>query len=401
MAGFGFAPEGIENNEVIYELLADMGWRDTEIDLDQWLKNYSESRYGDCPPELTQAWDNLRKSCYGTFTDHPRFSWQFRPGKTRKGSINTSAEFKLAIEQFAASSVQLKGDANYQADLIEMTAMYLGMKVEELFGAAVKAEELGFPELRKKAANDGLILLAEMDRLLESHPTLRLTNWVDLARKHGTTPAESNLYEANAKDLVTIWGGQIHDYSARIWSGLIRDYYIPRWKHYFNTFDSGKSFDMATWEKQWTRKPGISKIETFEDPVAAAIKLIAKAKSTKLPDLDFKGEAVGGWNPAQVGTEWKTVKWNLPATELATLKGIRFNYTRGKHRLEIRKVSIIADGNVAAIDTHLGIAGTPSKKSFYKLKVPTGTKGNNECYIQAEVRSDGGSDSYGQVELIK
>lgn len=401
LAGFGFAPEGIENNEVIYELLCDMGWRDTEIDLDKWLTNYSKSRYGDCPPELTQAWDNLRKSCYGTFTDHPRFSWQFRPGKTRKGTINTSAEFKLAIEQFAASSAQLKGNANYQADLIEMTAMLLGMKVEELFGAAVEAEELGFPELRKQATDDGFMLLTEMDRLLESHPTLKLSSWTELARNHGTTTAESDLYEANAKDLVTIWGGQIDDYSARIWSGLIRDYYIPRWKHYFNTFDTGEGFNMGQWEKQWTRKPGISKIKTFDDPVAAAIELIAKAKATKLPDLDFKGKAIGGWTPAQVGTEWKTVKWNLSATELETLKGIRFNYTRGKHRLEIRKVSIVADSNVAATDEHAGIAGVPNQKNFYSLKVASGTKGNNECYIQAEVRSGGGNDSYGQVELIK
>lgn len=26
LVGFGSAPEGLENNEVVYELLADMGW---------------------------------------------------------------------------------------------------------------------------------------------------------------------------------------------------------------------------------------------------------------------------------------------------------------------------------------------------------------------------------------
>ena len=401
LAGFGFAPEGIENNEVIYELLADMGWRDTEINLDEWLTNYSESRYGACPDELTQSWNLLRKSCFGTFTDHPRFNWQVRPGSLRKGTINTSNEFQQGIEKFAAASTTLKGNANYQADLIEVTAFYLGMKVEQLFATAIKAEEMGFSDVRKKAAADGLQLLAEMDRLLASHPTLTLNNWVSLARNHGTTPEEKNLYEANAKDLVTIWGGQIADYSARIWSGLIRDYYIPRWKHYFNTFDTGKGFDFARWERNWTRKPGISNVRTFEDPVAAAKKLIAKAKSTTIPSLDFKGESIGGWTPAQVSTTWKKIKWNIPATELNKLKGVRFIYTRGTHRLDIRKVTLVADGHTVAKDEHNGTTGIANNKNFYSLKVPSGTKGNNECYIEAEVRTEGGNNSYGQVELVK
>ncbi|NWK57430.1 alpha-N-acetylglucosaminidase [Verrucomicrobiaceae bacterium N1E253] len=401
LAGFGFAPEGIENNEVIYELLSDMGWRDTEIDLDVWLNNYSASRYGTCPPEVTKAWNLLRKTCYGTFTDHPRFNWQFRPGKVRKGSINTSPEFQQAIETFAAAAEQLKDSPNYRADLIEFTAMYVGIKVEQLFARAMEAEEMGYSDLRKQAAKDGLKLLKALDTLLESHPTLRLSNWVALARKHGTTAAEKDLYEANAKDLVTIWGGQIGDYSARIWSGLIRDYYVPRWKHYFDGFDTGTSFDMPKWEKQWTRAPGLTKSEAFENPVEAAIALIKTTKEAKVPVMDIKAEAIGGWTPAQVGVDWKTVKWNLPAKELGELKGVRFNYTRGQHRLEIRKVSLIADGKTVATDEHMGIAGIPSKKNFFNLKTTGDLKGNNECYIKAEVRSDGGNNSYGQVELVK
>ena len=42
----GMAPEGIENNEVIYELLSDAGWSDKETDIHGWLKEYSCNRYG-------------------------------------------------------------------------------------------------------------------------------------------------------------------------------------------------------------------------------------------------------------------------------------------------------------------------------------------------------------------
>ena len=40
LVGFGSAPEGLENNEVVYELLADMGWTGDSIDLDSWLPVY-------------------------------------------------------------------------------------------------------------------------------------------------------------------------------------------------------------------------------------------------------------------------------------------------------------------------------------------------------------------------
>ena len=85
LVGFGFAPEGIENNEIIYELLADIAWRKEKVDLDKWLKNYSIQRYGGYPKQMKVAYDRLQKSAYGTFTDHPMHRYQFRPyKKTRR-----------------------------------------------------------------------------------------------------------------------------------------------------------------------------------------------------------------------------------------------------------------------------------------------------------------------------
>ena len=52
LIGFGSAPEGLENNEVIYELLADMGWTADSIDLDSWLPVYCKARYGGCPAAI-------------------------------------------------------------------------------------------------------------------------------------------------------------------------------------------------------------------------------------------------------------------------------------------------------------------------------------------------------------
>lgn len=100
LVAHGMAPEGIENNEVIYELLSDAGWSDRRIDLQQWLKDYSLNRYGHYPDALQAYWKGLLKSVYGSFTDHPRYNWQFRPGTVHKGSINANPEFYKAVENF-------------------------------------------------------------------------------------------------------------------------------------------------------------------------------------------------------------------------------------------------------------------------------------------------------------
>ena len=51
-------------------------------------------------------------------------------------------------------------------------------------------------------------------------------------RKWGSTDAQRDLLEFNARNQVTLWGptGQISDYAAKAWNGLVGDYYYSRWQ---------------------------------------------------------------------------------------------------------------------------------------------------------------------------
>ena len=54
--------------------------------------------------------------------------------------------------------------------------------------------------------------------------------WLTSARSWGKTEAEKNLYEQNARDLITLWGdanSPLHEYANRQWSGLLNDFYRP------------------------------------------------------------------------------------------------------------------------------------------------------------------------------
>lgn len=274
LIGFGSAPEGIENNEVIYELLADMGWADQEIDLDVWIKDYSMARYGGYPEEMKTAWDKLRESVYNSFSPYPRYLWQLvEPDTRRKGEVHDSRQFRDGVENFLAVSEELMHSELYRNDAIEMTALYLGNIADEYYEEALAAKASNKEIVMKRAGEKTIEILENIDRLLESHPTHRLEPWIESARFHGKTDEEMDFYESNAKRLITTWGGVQEDYAARIWSGLIRDYYIPRIK--IHLFQEGK--EINDWEEGWINKTGVAtEVAPFESPVLKAKELIAK-----------------------------------------------------------------------------------------------------------------------------
>lgn len=399
LTGFGTAPEGIENNEVIYEMIYDAGWRSEKTDVEQWLENYSQCRYGKTFPEIKKIWKGLCQSVYGSFTDHPRFLWQFRPGRITKGSVNITEDFNSAIELMAKNSSGFEDNELFTNDFIELTAMYLGEKLEIL---ASNISQCYLYDKKDEALKQEKLfeeIALNMDKLLESHPIYRLEHWIGFARLHGSSPELKDYYEHNARRLITIWGPPVDDYSARIWSGLIRDYYLPRWQHYFASQKSGKNFDFSQWEKEWvTGKTGVSPVKTYTNPVAAGRALLAKAKPVTL--IREYGEIAGSWSPSEISSDWKEISWTIPAHKLVSLKGVIFQYIRGANKLDIEEVTLLADGKEVCKTKQAGTTGIVNRNNYFKLNIPSGTTANNSCFIRAKVRSDGQADSFGNIRLI-
>ncbi len=263
LVGFGFAPEGIENNEVIYELLTDWGWIKTPVNLDRWLKMYSKARYGGYPEKMKEAWELLRQSCYGTFTDHPRFRYQFRPTEKHTGTVHKSEKFEKAVKLFLECSDELNGSKLYVFDAIELVSQLAGLQVDSLLSDAEKAKSSKKYELYEQAISK----MRFIDRLLISHPNLRLETWINMARAFGDTSEEKQYYESNAKRLITTWGGGVNEYSARTWSGLIGTYYVPRWQHWVNSQKTNNDFDILKWEEEWIQSEYENSVKPFDDPL--------------------------------------------------------------------------------------------------------------------------------------
>ncbi|MEG0646592.1 MAG: alpha-N-acetylglucosaminidase C-terminal domain-containing protein, partial [Bacteroides sp.] len=310
--------------------------------------------------------------------------------------------FYKGIESLAGAAPVLKKSPLFVVDLAEMTAQYIGGKLEILIQAINQAYLNGEVEKAVDMEKEFTDLALGMDRVLASHPTLRLDRWLAFAHKHGNTPALKSYYERNARRIVTIWGPPVDDYSARIWSGLIRDYYLPRWQSYFETKRTGIASNLSAWERDWVeQKRGVSSVTPFDDVADACLQLIARSQTITPALLESKQEnEIGLWSPSDVATDWKELSWTMPVAKLPLLQGVRFQYVRGANKLMIREVTLDMDGVEVCRTTHDGETGTANVANYYKLAIPAGATGNNSCTIRAKVKSDGQCDSFGKVILV-
>ena len=141
LVGFGSAPEGIENNDVVYELLADMGWSDKAIDLDAWLATYCTNRYGGYDDNLCQAWKDLRGSAYSSLYSYPRYLWQTVVTDTRRHSMtDLNDQFFKGVQEFFAAAPKYGEAPLYKADAVLLAAQYVGAKADILYRKALHAD---------------------------------------------------------------------------------------------------------------------------------------------------------------------------------------------------------------------------------------------------------------------
>ncbi|KAK8803241.1 hypothetical protein WA158_000935 [Blastocystis sp. Blastoise] len=64
MVGIGMTPEALEHNPVIFDMMAEMGWRHEKVAVNQWIESYIIRRYGQENIEAKEAWKHLLHNIY-------------------------------------------------------------------------------------------------------------------------------------------------------------------------------------------------------------------------------------------------------------------------------------------------------------------------------------------------
>lgn len=288
LKGIGLTMEAIEQNPVLYELMTENTWRNTPIELNDWLKKYMLNRYGIANDNLTKAWDILVKTVYNgqvirdgaesIIVSRPTFEGFRRWARTK---LNYAPEDLLpAWELFLKAIPECGKSDGFQYDLVDVTRQVLANYALPLQQEMAKAYQIKDRAAFDKYSAELIELIEDMDKLLATRRDFLLGTWIADARNCGSTEAEKVLYEQNAKDLITLWGdanNRLFEYSNRQWSGLLTDFYKPRWQQFFSEVKAnwGK-FDQAAFDekiKKWEWNWVISRKDYPGKPVGSPVKI--------------------------------------------------------------------------------------------------------------------------------
>ena len=295
LRGIGAVPEGIEQNPMIYSLLFDHVWRRDAIDLDSWLKNYAHSRYGVQDENMERAWEILKQTTYaheGNYESaimaRPTFErdnvWAYT------GIPYDPAEIIDVWELMLASVDRLQENPCYRYDLVlvgkQVLANYATV-IQQKFREDYDTKDLPAFERNRR---EFMELIDDVDALMATHEAFLLGKWINDAKRWGTTKEESQLYEKNARDLVTLWGDKdafLHDYASKQWAGLFKGFYKPRWEMFLTAVDdcirNDKVFEaevvddqIRAWEWEW-----VNSSEPYTDKPEGDLIVISKAMYEK------------------------------------------------------------------------------------------------------------------------
>ncbi|WP_018631095.1 alpha-N-acetylglucosaminidase [Niabella aurantiaca] len=302
LSGIGMFPEAIGHNPVIYEAASEMAWHAQQPNTQQWLHGYLRARYGRLDNPVRDAWDLLLQTVYGKGTGVETFRESAicaRPalvvyGASANGALNSQKNYSFeklwtAVKLLMAAGETTKRTDTYKYDLVDLMRQCLADLAIPMQANMAKAYLNNQRDSFAFYSHQFLDLMDDFDALLGTRKEFLLGKWLSDARSIGTTAAEKDLYEKNARGLITIWGPYDssaiqYDYAARQWNGLVRTFYKPRWEKFITMLadaltkapdqqyrevninhrfqrprNNANDFYRAIsrWEADWVAKPGV------------------------------------------------------------------------------------------------------------------------------------------------
>ena len=288
IAGIGITPEASVNNPVLYDFLFETIWQDNVKedvkvkDLDTWLDDYATRRYGKASESANQAWDILKDTVYKSELNNlgqgaPESVVNARPAlsigaaSTWGNAVISYDKEKLeeAAELLLEDYDKLKNSEGYMYDVANVLQQVLSNSAQEYHQKMANAYNSRDLEAFEEYAAIFMDIIDKMETVTATSEYFLLGRWVEQAKALGANADDftKELYEFNAKALVTTWGsynqaesGGLKDYSNRQWSGLIGDFYKVRWERWINARTSElkgeqyeKNINWFEWEWSWVR----------------------------------------------------------------------------------------------------------------------------------------------------
>lgn len=187
--------------------------------------------------------------------------------------------------------------------------------------------------------------------------------------------------------------------------------FVMNWRH-LDCIRQGITPDSVVYDAAaWSSILEISSLSVATGSMPVAIPDFTRGlwKSMEPLAIAFKGTGsaiaipnkIAEWTPNDLQADWTTKSWDVSkAISGAGDYSFEFQYTRGTHRLDFRKVALLSGNAVIAKDDQPGHTGVTNDHNLYRFHVakhdPTA-----KYLLQAEIKGDGGTDSSGDINACK
>jgi len=301
-SGIGMTIEYFGNNPIIEEFVMDLVWRNEVPKIKDWLSFFVTNRYGRKNEHAEKAWQGMLKTVYNTHKQNGTFLCE-RPGfynpkiSYRSSPIIDYDQDVLiqALEELLKSSEDFKELETYQFDVVNLTRQVLSplaLKwIQDIEKAFYAKDMKKIRTIRKQYIE----LITDFDNLLATRKEFLLGNWIEDAKAWGETKEEKDLYEWNARNLITLWGKEctenqyddLNNYALKQWSGMFSRYHLIRWMKFFDEIEAAIQrneewdrsqfyIESCEWEKEWSNKKDLFSTVPKGDPITAAQYIYSK-----------------------------------------------------------------------------------------------------------------------------
>ncbi|XP_066585309.1 alpha-N-acetylglucosaminidase isoform X2 [Prorops nasuta] len=210
MIGTGLTPEGINQNYVIYDLMNEMAYRKSPMDLPTWFETYALRRYGYYDENSAKAWKSLGSTIYNfTGTERIRGHYVVTRRPSLKISTWTWYDRQVLTEIWAMllAASGIHGNSSlYQYDITDVTRQALQSTADVIYTRILSA--CNTKDIPSLESNSKLLLeiFDDLEEILASEKHFLLGSWLRDAKAMASDAFERENYEYNARNQITLWG---------------------------------------------------------------------------------------------------------------------------------------------------------------------------------------------------
>lgn len=299
LSGIGLIFEGRDYNPIVQDFVTDMAWRTEVPELESWGQDFVRRRYGRLLPGVEEAWRLLRQSAFRQ-TGRSDTLLCARPGGPLPGGppYDPGLLYQAAGKLLSEAGTLGRLDT-FQYDVVHVTREALTASAPLMHARVAAAIKRRDRAALKESGRALLGLIDDLDELLATRHEFLLGRWLADAKRWAGDRSERELYEYNARNLITLWGPKdsvLHEYAVRQWSGMFKGFYGKRWERYLAAqqaaLETGQPFDpvafengLRAWEEEWCHGTETYAARPHGNPVAVARRLLAKHLGVLEPEV--------------------------------------------------------------------------------------------------------------------